>query len=73
MDRGGLERAALHFSAVIRLNPASADALYNLGRVYAREGDRRRAALAFSEALRLKPDFADARVELSKLGGAPRP
>jgi type II secretory pathway predicted ATPase ExeA/tetratricopeptide (TPR) repeat protein len=53
------DRAIEQYQAALRLAPQSAEALYNLGFIYAADGDLVKAEEMFSQVVALKPDFLD--------------
>ena len=55
------------FKKAIELDPACAEAYYNLGRVYKAQGFIKEAIVEFQVAVRLKPDYVAAKRELDAL------
>ncbi|MGA1870654.1 MAG: tetratricopeptide repeat protein [bacterium] len=58
------QKAIIHFSAALQLEPNNAIAHNNLGYALANQGDLKQAYTHFAEAVRLKPDFEFARKNL---------
>ncbi len=50
-----------------RIHPASELAYYNLGIIYAENGEKEKAVAAYTKALDLKPQFWQAKHNLQKL------
>lgn len=65
--RKGLETAISAFEKAIALDPAFADAHFNLGLVATVAGDPARARRCFERVLELRPDDDEARVQLDRL------
>ena len=57
---GDLRRALAALQISVARDPASVEAQYDLGLVYAAAGDASNAAAAFDAALRLQPGYAPA-------------
>ena len=55
------------FKKALELDPACAEAYYNLGRVYKAQGFVKEAIVEFQIAVRLKPDYTAAKRELDAL------
>ena len=55
------------FKKALELDPACAEAYYNLGRVYKAQGFMKEAIVEFQIAVRLKPDYTAAKRELDAL------
>ncbi len=55
------------FKQALEIDPACAEAYYNLGRVYKAQGFTKEAIVEFQIALRLKPDYVAAKRELDAL------
>ena len=64
-QHGYLDQAAASFREAIRVNPALADAYYNLGTIYMNQQKPAEAREVLLRAVELKPDYADA---LNNLG-----
>ena len=58
------------FKKALELDPACAEAYYNLGRVYKAQGFMKEAIVEFQIAVRLKPDYTAAKRELDEIGRA---
>jgi tetratricopeptide (TPR) repeat protein len=67
LQEGRRDDAFASMQTASALAPASADAQYALGRIYANRGDRAAAETAFREVLRLNPRAAAAQVQLAQL------
>jgi len=64
-QHGHLDQAAASFREAIRVNPALADAYYNLGAIYMNQQKPAEARDVLLRAVEIKPDYADA---LNNLG-----
>jgi len=64
-QHGYLDQAAASFREAIRVNPALADAYYNLGTIYMNQQKPAEAREVLLRAVEIKPDYADA---LNNLG-----
>ena len=58
------------FKKALEIDPACAEAYYNLGRVYKAQGFTKEAIVEFQIAVRLKPDYLAAKRELDSLSQA---
>lgn len=70
LAHGGLEawdKAAIAYQHAILLNPAQADAYYNLGSIYIRWDRIEAAEYCLKQAINAKPDFADAYFHLGEI------
>ena len=75
LARGNLPDAGVELRNALQIEPKSAAALYDLGRVLEQEGDLRQAAGYFQSAIDAQPDYAKARVDLGTIyciAGVPR-
>lgn len=75
LAQGNLAEAGVELRNALQIEPKSALALYDLGRVLEQQGDLRRAAGLFQSAIDTQPDDTKARVELGTIycvAGAPR-
>ena len=61
------------YQAALRINPDYAEAHYNLGVVYTRQGRIDEAIRELQAALRINPDFADAHYNLGVIYRATGP
>ncbi len=59
-QRGYVDQAIASFEAVVRDDPANADAYYNLGTLYLRKQMPVAARRALARAVGIRPDYADA-------------
>jgi len=62
--KGRTDEAIAEFAEALRLKPDNAEAHYDLGALYGREGKLDEAIAEFQEAIRLQPDYAAARLNL---------
>ncbi len=62
------KEAIIRFYEALRIDPAYADAYYNLGKVFARQGKTESAILHFQKALQKDPDMTQALYNLSWIG-----
>jgi tetratricopeptide (TPR) repeat protein len=67
LDGGMFDQAIAEFRQSLRLNPASAPTLYNLGFALSARGRRDEAITALQDALRIDPDYAQAHNNLGAL------
>ena len=75
LAQGNLPEAGVELRNAVQIEPKSATALYDLGRVREQEGDLRQAAGFFQSAIDARPDDTKARVELGTIyciAGVPR-
>ena len=75
LAQGNLPAASVELRNALQIEPKSATALYDLGRVVESQGDFRRAAGLFQAAIDVDPTNTKARVDLGTIyciGGAPR-
>jgi tetratricopeptide (TPR) repeat protein len=67
LQEGRGQEALSAVQTAVAIAPASVDAQYALGRLYASRGDRAAAETAFKEVLRINPRATAARVQLAAL------
>jgi len=75
LAQGNLPAAGVELRNALQIEPKSAAALYDLGRVFEGQGDFRRAAGFFQSAIDARPDDTPARADLGTIyciAGAPR-
>lgn len=75
LAQGKLPQAGVELRNALQIEPKSATALYDLGRVLEEEGDLRRAAGFFQSAIDAQPQNTKARVDLGTIyciAGVPR-
>ena len=58
--KGDPDAAVLHFNAVLKQQPGSAEAHYQLAQTLRQKGDLQGAIRAFEEALRFNPELREA-------------
>ena len=66
-DPDAWKQALDELKAELKVNPASAEAEYEIGEVDRKHGDLEQAAAAFHRALRLDPKFVEARLGMAKV------
>lgn len=66
-NRGMHTQALVHFKALLRFLPKSAELFLEIGHTYMTKGDKRSAALAFEQAIALDPKSRAARQFLSDM------
>lgn len=66
-QRGDMTAAKKHFEAAVQKNPADGDALYYLGLVADKAGDKKTAEEKYAEALKHKPELENAAVNLGAI------
>ena len=66
--QGQLDLALEHYARCLKMDPASADAHYGVGRVLLETERLDEAVLEFQQTLVLDPSFDDARETLTALG-----
>jgi len=71
-QHGYLDQAAASFREAIRVNPALADAYYNLGTIYMNQQKAAEAREVLLRAVEIKPDYADALNNLGLLAAQER-
>ena len=64
---GRFDEAQKYFQEGLKLDPANAACLFNLGFIEERQGNTTSAEQHFQQALRANPDFSDALLELANL------
>lgn len=64
---GRFDEAQKYFQEGLKLDPANAACLFNLGFIEERQGNTTAAEQHFQQALRANPDFSDALLELASL------
>ena len=75
LAQGNLPAAGVELRNALQIEPKSAAALYDLGRVVEKQGDLRRAAGLFQAAIDAQPTNIKARVDLGTIyciAGVPR-
>jgi len=72
-QEGRREEAFLAIQTATSIAPLSAEAQFELGRVYASRGDRQAAQTAFTEVLRINPRATVAQLQLAMLQSQTRP
>ena len=65
-DPDAWEQALIELNRELKINPASAEAQYEVGEVYRKHDQPERAIAAFRETVRLRPGFVEARLGLAK-------
>ncbi|MFP4381274.1 MAG: tetratricopeptide repeat protein [Candidatus Sumerlaeia bacterium] len=66
-NRGMYTQSLVHFKALLRFAPRSAEVFMEIGETYMLKGDKRSAAQAFTTALNLDPKNRQAKQRLSEL------
>ena len=64
---GRFDEALKYFNQGLKLDPANASCLFNLGYIKERQGNYAEADRLFQQALRSNPDFSEALLELANL------
>src|SRR5487761_877158 len=75
LAQGNLPEAGVELRNALQIEPKSAPALYDLGRVMEEQGDLRQAVGLFQSAIDVQPDDTKARIDLGTIyciAGAPR-
>ena len=67
LAQGNLPSASVELRNALQIEPKSAKALYDIGRVLEQQGNFREAAGAFQGAIDVQPDYVKARVELGTI------
>jgi len=66
-NRGMYTQALVHFKALIRYTPNSAEVYMEIGETYLLKGDKRSAAQSFTMAMQLDPKNREAKQRLSDM------
>lgn len=64
LRQGNLQKAAIHCTKALKIDPQLAEAHYNLGNIMFTRGQFEKAVTSYEKALSLRPNWPEARMNL---------